>query len=58
MPKYPHLVIFLPGIMGSAFRDQCPVEFETVWSPFKLFIKSYERITVMSRQPRSPHENP
>jgi pimeloyl-ACP methyl ester carboxylesterase len=45
MPKYPHPVIFLPGIMGSALRDQYPVDPETVWSPFKMFIKSYERIT-------------
>ena len=46
MPKYPHPVIFLPGIMGSALRDQYSVEPQTVWSPFKMFIKSYERITV------------
>ena len=45
MPKYPCPVIFLPGIMGSALRDQYPVEPQTVWSPFKMFIKSYERIT-------------
>ena len=42
---YPNPVIFLPGIMGSALRDQYPVEPETVWSPFKLLIKAYDRIT-------------
>jgi len=42
---YPNPVIFVPGIMGSALRDQYPVSPETVWSPFKLFIKAYERIT-------------
>ena len=42
---YPYPVIVLPGIMGSALRDQYPVEPETVWSPFKFFIKAYERIT-------------
>jgi len=31
--------------MGSALRDQYPVDPETVWSPFKLLIQSYERIT-------------
>jgi pimeloyl-ACP methyl ester carboxylesterase len=43
--SYPNPVIFIPGIMGSALRDQYPVSPETVWSPFKLFIKAYERIT-------------
>ena len=42
---YPNPVIFLPGIMGSALRDQYPVSPETVWSTFKLAIKAYERIT-------------
>src|SRR2546427_8603069 len=42
---YPYPVIVLPGIMGSALRDQYPVEPDTVWSPFKLLIKAYERIT-------------
>jgi len=45
MARYPNPVIFLPGIMGSALRDQYPVEPETVWSPFKLLIKAYDRIT-------------
>jgi len=46
MPSpYPNPVIFVPGIMGSALRDQYPVSPETVWSPFKLLIKDYERIT-------------
>jgi len=43
--QYPYPVIFLPGIMGSALRDQYPVSPETVWSPFKLVIKAYDRIT-------------
>lgn len=42
---YPNPVIFVPGIMGSALRDEYPVSPETVWSPFKLFIKAYERVT-------------
>ncbi len=46
MPSvYPNPVVFLPGIMGSALRDQYPVSPETVWSTFKLMLKSYERIT-------------
>ncbi len=32
--------------MGSVLRDQYPVDPETVWSPLKLLIKSYERITL------------
>jgi pimeloyl-ACP methyl ester carboxylesterase len=40
--SYP--VIVLPGIMGSALRDEYPVEPETVWSPLKLAIKRYDRI--------------
>ena len=45
MTPYPYPVIFLPGIMGSVLRDEYPVQPETVWSPFKLLIKSYDRIT-------------
>jgi pimeloyl-ACP methyl ester carboxylesterase len=45
MKNYPYPVIFLPGIMGSALRDAYPVSPETVWSPFKLLIKAYDRIT-------------
>ena len=45
MPNLPCPTIFLPGIMGSALRDEYPVSPETVWSPFKLFIKAYDRIT-------------
>ncbi len=44
--SHPHPVIFIPGIMGSALRDQYPVSPETVWSTFRLVIKSYERITL------------
>lgn len=42
--SYP--VIFIPGIMGSALRDQYPVDPETVWSPLKLLVKAYERVTL------------
>lgn len=45
MATYPSPVIFVPGIMGSALRDEYPVSPETVWSPFKFVIKAYERIT-------------
>ena len=45
MPRLPSPVIFVPGIMGSVLRDQYPVDPETVWSPLKLLIKSYKRIT-------------
>ncbi len=31
--------------MGSALRDQYPVAPEVVWSPLKLLVKAYERIT-------------
>ena len=44
MSKYPDPVIFIPGIMGSGLRDEYPVGPETVWSPFKLFIKAFDRI--------------
>src|ERR1043165_6193301 len=43
---FPHPVIFLPGIMGSALRDQYPIDPEAVWSPLKLIVKAYERITL------------
>lgn len=43
---FSHPVIFIAGIMGSALRDQYPVDPETVWSPFKLLVKSYERVTL------------
>lgn len=46
MAQLPYPVIFLPGIMGSVLRDQYPVDPETVWSPLRLLIKSYERITL------------
>ena len=36
MPNLPCPTIFLPGIMGSALRDEYPVSPETVWSPFKV----------------------
>ena len=32
--------------MGSALRDEYPVDPETVWSPLRLLIKAYERITL------------
>src|SRR2546423_7691711 len=43
---YPNPVIFIPGIMGSALRDEYPGEPEPVWSPLRLLIKAYERITL------------
>ena len=52
MANYPYPVIFLPGIMGSALRDEYPVAPETVWSPFKLLIKAYDRITPHPSDPR------
>jgi pimeloyl-ACP methyl ester carboxylesterase len=42
----PAPVIFLPGIMGSALRDEYPVSPENVWSVVKAATKSYERITL------------
>lgn len=51
MATYPHPVIFLPGIMGSALRDEYPVDPETVWSPLKLLVKSYDRITTHPSNP-------
>ena len=44
--SYPAPVIFLPGIMGSALRDEYPVSPENVWSVLKAATKSYERITL------------
>jgi pimeloyl-ACP methyl ester carboxylesterase len=44
--QLPNPVIFVPGIMGSALRDQYPVSPETVWSPLKLLVKAYDRITL------------
>jgi pimeloyl-ACP methyl ester carboxylesterase len=46
MARLPSPVIFVPGIMGSVLRDQYPVDPETVWSPLKLLVKSYRRITL------------
>ncbi|HXI26085.1 MAG TPA: alpha/beta hydrolase [Pyrinomonadaceae bacterium] len=45
MNPYPFPVVFVPGIMGSELRDEYPVSPQTVWSPFKLAIKAYQRIT-------------
>lgn len=44
--SFSHPVIFLPGIMGSALRDQYPIDPEAVWSPLKLIVKAYDRITL------------
>src|SRR5947207_14985575 len=46
MPRLPSPVIFVPRIKGIVLRDQYPVDPETVWSPLKLLIKSYRRITL------------
>lgn len=32
--------------MGSALRDEYPVDPITVWSPYKLLVKAYDRITL------------
>jgi pimeloyl-ACP methyl ester carboxylesterase len=45
MQKYPNPVIFVPGIKGSALRDEYPIEPETVWSVMRAVVKSYDRIT-------------
>lgn len=42
----PNPVVFVPGIMGSALRDEYSVPPETVWSTFKLVLKDYERATL------------
>lgn len=42
----PSPVIFVPGIMGSALRDEYPVSPENVWSVFKAATRNYERITL------------
>lgn len=42
----PAPVIFIPGIMGSALRDEYPTTPENVWSVLKAATKSYERITL------------
>jgi pimeloyl-ACP methyl ester carboxylesterase len=43
---FPYPVIVLPGIMGTALRDEYPVGPETVWSPLRLLVKDFERITL------------
>ena len=58
MAKYPAPVIFLPGIMGSALRDEYPVDPETVWSPFKLIVKAFDRITTHPSDPRYELKEP
>lgn len=44
--------------MGSALRDEYPVSPETVWSPLKLLLKSFERITLHPVDPRYELEQP
>lgn len=46
MSAYPHPVVFLPGIMGSALRDEYPVAPDTVWSAVKMMLNAYDRITL------------
>ncbi len=38
--------------MGTALRDEYPVDPETVWSPVKLLISAYDRITLHPSNPR------
>ncbi len=54
----PHPTIFVPGIMGSALRDQYPVDPETVWSPVKMMLKAYDRITLHPDDPRFELKEP
>ncbi len=54
----PAPVIFLPGIMGSALRDEYPVDPENVWSVLKAATKSYERITLHPDDPRFEVKEP
>ncbi|HVV72543.1 MAG TPA: hypothetical protein VHI52_13770 [Verrucomicrobiae bacterium] len=56
--QLPNPVVFVPGIMGSALRDEYPVSPETVWSPLKLLIKSYDRITLHPSDIRFELEEP
>jgi pimeloyl-ACP methyl ester carboxylesterase len=42
----PAPVIFIPGIMGSALRDEYPTSPDNVWSVLKAATKNYERITL------------
>jgi len=46
MNPYPYPVIVLPGIMGTELQDEYPVSPDTVWSPFKLLTKAFDRITL------------
>jgi pimeloyl-ACP methyl ester carboxylesterase len=43
---FPYPVIVLPGIMGTSLRDLYPVDPENVWSPAKLLLKDFERVTL------------
>jgi len=44
--------------MGSALRDEYPVSPETVWSPLKLLVKAYDRITLHPSDPRFELQEP
>lgn len=58
MTALPNPAIFLPGIMGSALRDQYPVSPETVWSPLKLLVKAYDQITLHPSDTRFELQEP
>jgi pimeloyl-ACP methyl ester carboxylesterase len=58
MPAYPNPVIFVPGIKGSALRDEYPVDPETVWSIMRAIFKSYDRITLHPYNTRYEAQEP
>ena len=58
MSKYPPPVVFLPGIMGSALRDEYPVTPESVWSAIKMALNAYDRITLHPDNPRYEVQEP
>lgn len=58
MSNYPAPVVFLPGIMGSALRDEYPVTPETVWSALKMMLKDFDRITLHPDNPRFEVQEP
>jgi hypothetical protein len=51
-------VIFVPGIMGSTLRDLYPTDPELVWSPLKLLLNNYDRITLHPNDVRYELQEP
>ena len=59
MPNnYPDPVIFVPGIKGSALRDEYPIDPETVWSVLRAVVKSYDRIMLHPYNTRYEAQEP